>query len=58
MDLKNLITSEELQILHDICRQIPSIKNKWFSMGRDMDKFSKMCERLQRLEKGDKNECS
>ena len=43
MDLKNLITNEDREVLHELHRLIPVVKNKWFSMGRDMDKLMKLC---------------
>jgi len=42
MDLKNLITDKDREILHELKKLIPSIKNRWFSMGRDMDKLMKL----------------
>ena len=41
--LQNLITNEDREVLHELHRLIPIVKNKWFSMGRDMDKLMKLC---------------
>jgi len=56
MNINQLLSDEEVQILHDFCRLIPIIKNKYFNLGRDMDKFSKLCVKFEMMEKkGDKN---
>lgn len=46
MDLKNLITEEDKNVLHELKRIVPQLKNRWFSLGRDMDKLVKLCEKF------------
>ncbi len=56
MDLNKIIPDEQLQILHDFCRLIPSMKNKFFNLGRDMDKFNKLCTKFEAMQKQEKKE--
>ena len=44
MDLQNLITNEDREVLHELHRILPVIKNKYFSLGRDIDKFMKLVD--------------
>ena len=46
MDLKNLITEEDRGVLHELKRLLPIIKSKYFSLGIDIDKFMKACEKF------------
>lgn len=46
MDLQNLITDSDKVVLHELKRLLPIIKSKYFSLGRDIDKFMKACERF------------
>ena len=49
--LANLITNEDREVLHELHRLIPVVKNKWFSMGRDMDKLMKLCNSFGQIPK-------
>jgi hypothetical protein len=49
MDLKNLITDEDNRVLHDLKNLIPIVKNKWFSLGRDMDKLNKLVDSFGKI---------
>jgi hypothetical protein len=42
--LANLITNEDREVLHELKRIIPIVKNKWFGLGRDMDKLNKLID--------------
>ena len=55
MNINQLLSEEELQVLHEMCRLIPVIKNKYFNLGRDFDKFSKVCVKFELMTRG-KNE--
>ena len=44
MNLQNLITNEDRQVLHELHRILPVIKNKYFSLGRDIDKFMRLVD--------------
>jgi hypothetical protein len=43
MELKNLITDDDRNTLHELRRLLPIIKSKYFSLGRDIDKFMQCC---------------
>lgn len=45
-DFKNLITDEDKKNIDEIGKIAPIIKNKWFSLGRDMDKLTKLLASL------------
>jgi hypothetical protein len=40
--LQNLITNEDREVIHELTRLTPIIKNKYFSLGRDIDRFMKL----------------
>jgi hypothetical protein len=42
--LQNLITNEDREVIHELHRITPIIKSKYFSLGRDIDKFMKLIE--------------
>ncbi len=46
MELKNLLTDEDLQLLHELKKLTPIIKNKGASFVREIDKFLKLIEKL------------
>ena len=46
MELKNLITDEDRGVLHELKRLLPIIKSKYFSLGRDIDKFMQYCNKF------------
>ena len=45
-DLRNLITEEDRVVLHELKRLLPIIKSKYFSLGRDIDKFMSCCTKF------------
>ena len=51
MDLKttslnNLITNEDREVLHELHRIVPIVKSKYFSLGRDMNKFQDLINKF------------
>jgi len=49
-ELLNLLTDKERETLDALRRLVPSIKNQYFKLGRDIDKFLKLCEQLNKGE--------
>jgi len=45
-DFKNLLTDDEVEAVKQLRELIPIVKNKWFSLGRDIDKFMKLCDKF------------
>jgi hypothetical protein len=44
--LQNLITNEDREVLHELHRLINIIKPKYFSLGRDMNKFQDLINKF------------
>ena len=51
MDLKNIVTDDERRKLNEIYPLLSAIKNKYFNLGRDIDKFFKLCDSIIGKEK-------
>jgi len=49
-ELLNLLTDKDRETLDAIKRLVPSIKNQYFKLGRDIDKFLKLCENFNKGE--------
>ena len=49
MNLNNLITDEDNKVLHELKRLISIIKPKYFSLGRDINKFMDTVEKFGKL---------
>jgi hypothetical protein len=47
--LANLITNEDRETLHELKRLISIIKPKYFSLGRDMNKFQETIEKFGKV---------
>ena len=47
--LANLMTNEDIKVVHDLKQLLPIVKNKWFSMGRDMDRLNKLLDSFGKL---------
>ena len=43
---QNLVTDEQLHDLKELSTLAKGIKNKWFSMGRDWDRFVKLTDKI------------
>ena len=44
--LNNLISDEDNKLLHEIKQLAPPLKNRWFAMGRDVDRLIKLLEQF------------
>jgi hypothetical protein len=52
MNLNNLITDEDNKLIHDIKILALPMKNRWFALGRDVDKLVKLLEQLGKAPDG------
>jgi len=44
--LKNILSDEQAQILQELTALVPRIKNKFFSLGSDIDRFTKLLSKF------------
>ena len=50
MNLQNLLTDSDIKTLHELRDLTPRIKSKYFSLGRDIDTFLKLIEKIGKPE--------
>jgi len=46
-DFKNLLTDDELKTVNELKLIVPKIKNKYFSLGTDLNTFIKLLDKIE-----------